>query len=258
MCAPAVPLLWLEFVLLCFRVVTIEEPPPHSRTHTLLPPHLNPSNPPCTVLPHIFSPFPAHALKESEKDGFCIKCRCPGWVKRAAEAMAAYRQGVSLFSLGSPTCGRSWPTWVSQLFTAKKNLCGWMLLLKPLFSVSPHTHKRPGNAAELLVPHERFMVRLIQSRLVWGEKKGTKLLNDRKENEETGLTVDYTIYNCVKKRFLLFLNRTLCKCSLWFFHDSFKIIWSNRFLFNFFSFLHHHLQCCFISMRFCIHSCTAL
>lgn len=94
--------------------------PPHSRTHTLLPPHLNPSNPPCTVLPHIFSPFPAHALKESEKDGFCIKCRCPGWVKRAAEAMAAYRQGVSLFSLGSPTCGRSWPTWVSQLFTAKK------------------------------------------------------------------------------------------------------------------------------------------
>lgn len=132
--------------------------PPHACTHTLLPPHLNSSNPPCTVLPHIFSPFLAHALKESEKDGFCIKCRCPGWVKRAAEAMAAYRQGVSLFSLGSPTCGRSWPTWVSQLFSAKKTLCGWMLLLKPLFSVSPHTHKRPGNAAELLVPCERFMV----------------------------------------------------------------------------------------------------
>lgn len=97
LCAPAVPLLWLEFVLLCFRMATIEAAP--TATHPILSPLLRSS-------PHPF-PLSAHALKELERDGFCVQCRCSGWVKRGAEAVAAYCWGGRLFSLGSPTCGRS-------------------------------------------------------------------------------------------------------------------------------------------------------
>lgn len=94
LCAPAVPLLWLEFVLLCFRMATIEAAP--TATHPAL--FLSPL---CRSSPRP-APLSAHALKESERDGFCVQCRCPGWVKGGAEAVAAYRPGGGGYSAWDP------------------------------------------------------------------------------------------------------------------------------------------------------------
>ncbi len=94
LCAPAVPLLWLEFVLLCFRMATNEAAPTVTHPTQFLSPLLR-SSP-----RHL--PLPAHALKESERDGFCVQCRCPGWVKRSAEAVAAYCQGGEVIQSGIP------------------------------------------------------------------------------------------------------------------------------------------------------------
>lgn len=47
-------------------------------------------------------PLAAHALKELERDGFCVQCRCPGWVKREAESVAVYRQGGGYSALDPP------------------------------------------------------------------------------------------------------------------------------------------------------------
>lgn len=57
LCAPAVPLLWLEFVLLCFGMATIEAAP--TATHPT--PFLSPLAP-------FFPALSAHALKESQRE----------------------------------------------------------------------------------------------------------------------------------------------------------------------------------------------
>lgn len=105
LCAPAVPLLWLQFVLLCFCMATIEpatSPPSPIAAHPA--PFLFPLLRSCPCL----FPLTAHVLKESSKGGFCVPCRCPGWVKRGRQVcgLPTVREG-GYSARGSPTCGRS-------------------------------------------------------------------------------------------------------------------------------------------------------
>lgn len=77
LCAPAVPLLWLQLVLLCFRVATIEPPPPLGSS------------------PH---PPPPCSQGSSGRRGLCLPRRCPTLLKGGvAEAAAAYCWGGRLF-----------------------------------------------------------------------------------------------------------------------------------------------------------------
>lgn len=91
LCAPAVPLLWLQFVLLCFRMAKVEAAP--TMTH---PTH--------SVSLSLFLSLSPHAPKESERGGFCVRCRCLGWVKRGAEATVSEREsrGRGCYSAWDP------------------------------------------------------------------------------------------------------------------------------------------------------------
>lgn len=154
-------------------MATIEPAPPTLATSTQPTPFRSPSR---RSSPCLF-PLSAHGSEESERDGFCIQCRCPGWVKRGAEAVAAYRQGVSLFSLGSPTCGRSWPTWVSQLFLRYRTF-----VAECYYSLCGYIHTRDPAMPQrcLFLMTNSWLThpqRYFQSRLVLSEKRGTRQPN---------------------------------------------------------------------------------
>ena len=147
LCAPAVPLLWLEFVLLCFRMATMEAVHAHlpPQPHFFLPLF-------APVLTHV--PFLSLSLLMPSKNwramAFVSGAGVPGRVKRGAGAAAAYCQGGEVIQPGIPHLWQVLTHMSQPVSPGLLNLCGWTLLL----SVWLDTHKRPGNAAALPVPHE--------------------------------------------------------------------------------------------------------
>lgn len=64
------------------------------------------ATPPGSLLvpPHIHFPSLccSFSLKELERDGFCVQCRCSGWVKRATEAVGGAGGGRDVIQAGIP------------------------------------------------------------------------------------------------------------------------------------------------------------
>lgn len=102
LCAPAVPLLRLQFVLLCFRTATIGDPPLPSSPGA--PSLSSPPSPPLGSSPHPHPPSAA-ALRGSSRGvwaAFCCLRRCPRLLKNGS-----VEEGYSSRGPPPPTCGGS-------------------------------------------------------------------------------------------------------------------------------------------------------